>query len=81
MDIREFLKKAVAGTGFFDPASSSEQDLKEFQHLVELAQEAKTLGYIEDYRVHRESETGHDFYDTLLIINVTADGIRRAGEP
>jgi hypothetical protein len=81
MDMKDFLKKAVSGTGHFDPRSSSHADMLEFQSVVELASRAKSLGYIEDFKIHQESHSGHDFYDALLVFGVTDEGLHYAGGP
>lgn len=81
MDMKDFLKKAVAGTGSFNPKGSSDTDLLEFQLVVELAFRAKSAGYIEDFKAHQDSDHGNDFYDALFVFGVTEEGLHYAGEP
>lgn len=74
MHMRKFLEAVASGDAGLDAASESVTDLAAFQPVVKVAEEAYSLGYIDFFKPHRESYSGHRFVDAILASGLTEAG-------
>lgn len=74
MHMRDFLQAVASGNNGFDAKSESVADLSAFQSSVKIAEEAYGFGYINFFKPHQESYSGHRFIDAFLAGELTDDG-------
>lgn len=81
MQMRQFLEIGASGKNGFDAPSESVADLSSFQALVKVAEAAYDSGYINFFKPHQESYSGHRFIDAFLAGELTDDGQDFIGAP
>ncbi|AMJ58482.1 MULTISPECIES: hypothetical protein [Stenotrophomonas] len=79
MNMQQLLQNIVAGHTSFDPSGSSESELRAFQLIAALVLKAEELGYVTDVLLHQESDSGNDYYDTVVVGGITKRGREVAG--
>ena len=65
--LKSILEEIKAGTTSFAPASGKEEDMRDFQPIAKLLEYANTKGLLASYKPHKESSTGHRWYDLVLV--------------
>jgi hypothetical protein len=78
MDLHELIRTVATGKTGFVATSASMTDLLAFQQAVTAAREAYSLGYVDYFKPHLETYSGHRFCDAFLISKVTDQGRRYA---
>lgn len=79
MNMQQLLQEIVAGRSSFDPSGDSEQEFRDFQLVATLILKAKEFGYVTDVLPHQESDSGNDYYDSMVVGSITKSGRRVAG--
>ena len=79
MNMQQLLQKIVAGQTCFDPSSDSEEGLRDFQLVAALILKAEEFGYVTNVIPHQESDSGNDYYDTVVVGGITKNGRQVAG--
>jgi len=79
MNMQQLLQKIGSGQTSFDPSGSSEPELRAFQLVAALILNAEELGYVTDVVPHRESDSGNEYYDTVVVGGITKRGREVAG--
>ena len=74
MDIHQLLIQISNGKSSFHPETESTEDMQTFQNLVDLIRDTERLGYIK-IKLHTEHETGHDYFDSVHINEITEKGL------
>lgn len=74
MNMKQLLNEITNGRVSFQPTSTSTPDMKSFQVVITLILQAEKLGYITDVITHRESGSGNDFYDSVVVGGITKSG-------
>ncbi len=72
--MKNLIKEIVEGRTSFEPDSDSLDGLRTFQQVAASLLEAERLGYIQDVIPHKESDSGHDFYDCVVVGSATERG-------
>ena len=75
MTILHLLKLVASGKTSFEPNGDTESEMRSFQPIAAALLEAEALGYIEIVKTHRESDTGFDYYDTIIAGCITETGL------
>lgn len=74
MELQELIRTVATGKTGFIAASASMTDLEAFQSAVMAARKAYSQGYVDYFRPHMETYSGHRFCDAFLISKVTDQG-------
>ena len=74
MNMRDFLLSVGDGKGGFHAEGNEVSDLQKFKAIVDIAEEAYELGFIDFYKPHIESYTGNRYCDAFLAANLTEEG-------
>lgn len=77
----KLLREVIAGKTVFTPASKSVDDMNAFQVQAEELIGLFDEGYLTDCRAHRESHTGKQQIDLVVVVGVTAKGRRLSQSP
>ena len=72
--LKELLAKVVASNGYLSPASNQEQDMNNFQATVYALECAWEKGLLENFKPHKESQSGHGWIDNVYVGKLTAEG-------
>lgn len=70
--MKNLLHEIVDGKTVFEPEDGQ---IVEFQKTVHALRHAYRCGYIDFFKAHRESKTGKQYYEKVIINNVTNAGI------
>lgn len=65
--LRSILEEIKSGTKAFEPASSKDADMWDFQPIAKILVYAHNEGFLESCLPHKESRTGNDWYDLVLV--------------
>jgi hypothetical protein len=65
--LREVLALIDSGKSSFRPESQSDNNLRAFQSVAKTLIYAKNEGLIEELIPHKESRTGHSWYDLIIL--------------
>ena len=65
--LREILQEIKKGTTAFEPASSADSDMEDFQAIAKTLIFADDEGLLEKCIPHKESMTSHGWYDLVLV--------------
>lgn len=74
--LREILQEIKKGTAAFEPASSADSDMEDFQAIAKTLVFADNEGLLEECKPHKESMTSHHWYDLVLVNG----GLSKKGE-
>ena len=72
--MKNLIKQVMDGRTSFEPENDSLDGLRAFQRVATSLLEAERLGYIQDVIPHQESDSGHDFYDCVVVGSATEHG-------
>lgn len=65
--LESVLQEVRSGTSSFAPASNSEEDMRDFQPIAKILVYAQQEGLLEKCIPHKESGTGSDWYDLVVV--------------
>jgi hypothetical protein len=68
-DIKTILQEIKSGKKSFQPRSSAESDMVEFQSIAKTLVHANEEGYLDGLRSHREGSTSNGWYDLVVVMN------------
>lgn len=66
--LRETLERVRAGETNFEPASTSEKDIEDFQKVANRLLEAKNQGLLHDVKIMKESSSGKLYFRVALVL-------------
>lgn len=58
----------MAGKSKFLPTSTAEADMRDFQEIAKFLLHAQQEGFLEKCVQHKESQTGNDWYDLIMVV-------------
>lgn len=61
-DLRDLLRLIKSGTRDFSAASNTEEEIRRFQDTAKALVHAQEQGYLDGFRVTKESTTGNRWY-------------------
>lgn len=65
--LKSVLEEIKSGTTIFEPASEKEADMWDFQPIAKILDYANSEGLLKNYLPHKDSQTGNDWYDSILV--------------
>jgi hypothetical protein len=65
--LKELLKGISEGKKIFKPEDTSETSMQAFQPIAKALVHANERGYLDKCNIHRESRTGHSWYDLVSV--------------
>jgi hypothetical protein len=66
-ELEVVLEEIRAGKKSFQPATRADQDMRDFQPIAKMLVYAHREQLLESCVPHKESETGHDYYDLVVV--------------
>lgn len=65
--LRSVLEEVRDGRTSFEPVGTGEQEMREFQPIAKMLAYANRQGFLENFVPHKESQTGNDWYDLVVV--------------
>lgn len=62
------LEEVGEGKSRFSPTSTAEADMRDFQPIAKFLLHAQQEGFLEKCVPHKESQTGNDWYDLIMVV-------------